>query len=56
MLREQPPTSYLTQDNVILVPRPLGSSILEGTVHILQFHLKPVLSLHGVSMLSEIMH
>ncbi|KAK4822588.1 LOW QUALITY PROTEIN: hypothetical protein QYF61_017174 [Mycteria americana] len=46
MLREQPPTSYLTQDNIILVSRPLGSSILKGTVHILQFHLKPVLSLH----------
>lgn len=56
VLREQPTTSYLTHDNIILVARPLGPGILEGAVHVLQFHLKPVLSLHSVSMLSKIMH
>lgn len=52
MLRQQPPA----QDNIILAPRPLGPSVLQGAVHILQLHLQPVLSLHGVSMLAEVMH
>lgn len=52
VLREQP----AAQHHVVLAAGPLGASILQGAVHVLQLHLQPVLPLHRVPVLAQVVH